>query len=73
MGLLPYWSEKYGPKTHDRWKNQKFTPSLIVLVPQEIVELKNVNFYVFLVANDLLSTCRKFEMASLKEYIFLKE
>ena len=33
--------------------------------------MKNVNFYVFSVANDLVSTCRKFKLATLKEYVFL--
>ena len=42
-------------------------------MPQEILKFKNVNFYVFPVADDLVSTCQKFKIATLKEYIFLKD
>ena len=54
-------------------EKRKIPPCPIILVPQESLKLKNVNFYVFPVANDLVSTCRKFKIATLKEYIFLKE
>ena len=53
-------------------ENQEFSPSLIVLLSREIRRLKNVRFYVFSVANNIVSTFQKFRIATLKEYIFFK-